>query len=170
VKRTRFDDSICPIARTTDLMGDWWTPVIMRDFLVGPRRFDQLQARLQVSRATLTQRLERLVAEGLLDKREYQSNPVRYEYFLTEKGKAFWAVLAAMWSFGEDWLFGEAGPTVALKERETGRRVKVAVVDAETGLPLDLTAVRMGRAQAVKAPELALPAQISVPDPYRLEA
>jgi DNA-binding HxlR family transcriptional regulator len=146
MKRTRFDDSICPIARTTDLMGDWWTPIVMREFLVGPRRFDQLQERLGVSRATLTQRLERLVQEGMLEKRQYQPNPPRFEYLMTEKGLAFWDVLAVMWKFGEDWLFGEAGPKVALKDRETGRRIKVAVVDSETGVPLDMRALRMGRA------------------------
>jgi DNA-binding HxlR family transcriptional regulator len=146
MKRTRFDDSICPIARTTDLMGDWWTPIVMREFLVGPRRFDQLQERLGVSRATLTQRLERLVQEGMLEKRQYQPNPPRYEYLMTDKGLAFWDVLAVMWKFGEDWLFGEAGPKVALKDRETGRRIKVAVIDSETGVPLDMRALRMGRA------------------------
>ncbi len=152
MKRTRFDDSVCPIARTTDLMGDWWTPVLMRDFLAGPRRFDQMQARLGVSRATLAKRLERLVAEDLLEKREYQSNPPRFEYALTEKGVAFWDVLAVMWSFGEDWLFGEAGPTVALKERESGRRVKVAVVDESTGKRIDMRTLRMGRATVAAAP------------------
>ena len=67
MKRTRFDQAPCPIARTTDLIGDWWTPVVMREAFFGCRRFDQFQARLGVSRATLTQRLERLVEEGLLE-------------------------------------------------------------------------------------------------------
>jgi DNA-binding HxlR family transcriptional regulator len=126
-------------------MGDWWTPILLREFLMGPRRFDQLQDRLGVSRATLAQRLERLVTEGFLDKREYQARPPRFEYALTEKGTAFWDVLAMMWSFGEDWLFGEDGPKVALKDRETGRIVKPIVVDAATKEPLDLSTVRMGR-------------------------
>jgi DNA-binding HxlR family transcriptional regulator len=146
MKRTRFDDNPCPIARTTDLMGDWWTPIVMREFLVGPRRFEQLQKRLEVSRATLTQRLERLVEEGMLEKREYQPHPPRFEYHMTAKGLAFWDVLAVMWRFGEDWLFGEEGPMVALKDRESGRRIKVAVVDEATGQPLDMRALRMGRA------------------------
>jgi DNA-binding HxlR family transcriptional regulator len=147
MKRTRFDDSPCPIARATDLMGDPWTPIVMREFLGAPRRFDQLQERLGVSRATLSQRLDRLVSDGLLQKTQYQPNPPRYEYSLTEKGTAFWSVLAAMWSFGEDWLFGETGPTVALKERESGRRVKVLVVDEATGKPIDMRTLRMGRAE-----------------------
>jgi DNA-binding HxlR family transcriptional regulator len=147
MKRTRFDDDVCPIARTTDLMGDWWTPVVMREFLAGPRRFDQLQKRLEVSRATLTQRLERLVEEGMLERRQYQPHPPRYEYLLTEKGLAFWNVLVAMWRFGEDWLFGEEGPTIALKDRDSGRRVKAIVVDEATGEPLDVRTLRVGRAK-----------------------
>lgn len=153
MRRTRFADDVCPIARTTDLMGDWWTPLVIREFLVGPRRFDQLQERLGVSRATLSQRLDRLVAEDLLSTRQYQDNPPRHEYVLTERGIAFWSVLAAMWQFGEDWLFGEAGPKVALKDRETGRRVRLKVVDADTGEPLDVRLVRMGRATTRPKPQ-----------------
>jgi DNA-binding HxlR family transcriptional regulator len=147
MKRTRFDDHVCPIARTTDLMGDWWTPIVMREFLAGPRRFDALQERLGVSRATLAQRLDRLVAEGMLERRQYNERPPRHEYLLTDKGLAFWDVLAVMWRFGEDWLFGEAGSSVALKERETGRVVKVAVVDESTGQKIDMRTLRMGRAE-----------------------
>jgi len=68
VKRTRFDQAACPIARTTDLIGDWWTPVVKCAAFFGCRRSDQFQARLGVNRATLTQRLERLVGESLLEK------------------------------------------------------------------------------------------------------
>jgi DNA-binding HxlR family transcriptional regulator len=147
MKRTRFDDNFCPIARTTDLMGDWWTPIVMREFLAGPRKFDELQERLQVSRATLTQRLDRLVSEGLLARQQYQPRPPRYEYVLTEKGKAFWAVLAAMWQFGSDWMFGDTGPAVTLKERSTGRPVRFAVVDRDTGEAVDVEKLRVGRAK-----------------------
>ncbi len=149
MKRARFADDVCPIARTTDLMGDRWTPLVMREFLVGPRRFDQLQERLGVSRATLSQRLDRLVAEQFLTTVQYQDNPPRHEYVLTDRGLAFWNVLAAMWQFGEDWLFGEFGPKVALEDRETGRRVRVAVVNADTGEPIDLLSVRVGRSKTL---------------------
>ncbi len=145
MKRTRFDDDICPVARTTDLMGDSWTPLILREFLAGPRRFEQLQERLGVSRATLSQRLDRLVTDGLLAKREYQPNPPRFEYLLTEKGIAFWSVLAAMWAFGDRWLFGESGAPLVLKDRETGRIVRSIVVDSQTREPIDVRTMRLGR-------------------------
>jgi DNA-binding HxlR family transcriptional regulator len=129
-------------------MGDWWTPIVMREFLAGPRKFDELQARLEVSRATLSQRLERLVAEGLLMKEQYQPRPPRYVYQLTDKGLAFWSVLAAMWQFGSDWMFGDEGPVLALKDRESGRRVEVAVVDWATGEPIEVGKLRLGRTSA----------------------
>ncbi len=88
MKQTRFDQAACPIARTTDLIGDWWTPVVVSEALFGCRRFDQFQARLGVNRATLTQRLERLVGESLLEKVAYQEHPLRYEYVPTTKGLA----------------------------------------------------------------------------------
>jgi len=80
VRRTRFDDWPCPIARATDLIGDWWTPLVMREFFYGRRRFDEIAESLQVPRAVLTARLGRLVEEGMLTRVAYQERPVRYEY------------------------------------------------------------------------------------------
>ena len=68
MRRTRFNRWPCPIARATDLVGDWWTPIVMREAFYGCRRFEEFQHRLGVSRATLVQRLNRLVAEGMLEK------------------------------------------------------------------------------------------------------
>jgi DNA-binding HxlR family transcriptional regulator len=142
MRRTRFEDWPCPIARTTDLMGDWWTPIIMREAFSGRRRFEQFQEALGVSRAVLTQRLTRLVDEGLLEKVLYAERPPRAEYRLTEKGRAFWDVLAAMWRWGDDWLF-EGGSPVMLVDRETGQEVRPLVVDERTGEPLDVRRVRL---------------------------
>ena len=138
MRRTRFDQDICPIARTTDLMGDWWTPVVMREAFYGCRRFEQFQERLGVSRATLTERLTRLVDEGMLDKVPYQTNPVRNEYRLTEKGRDFYSVLAAMFRWGDRWLFGEDGGTLEMADRTTGKAIVAQVVDEATGAPIDV--------------------------------
>lgn len=146
MRRTRFDDWPCPIARTTDLMGDWWTPLIMREAFGGTRRFDKFSESLDIPRAVLTTRLKRLVDDGMLDRIEYQTKPQRFEYALTDKGRDFWGVMAAMWRFGSDWMWpeGEEPPTV-LKDRETGAVVRPLVVDQATGEPLDVRKIRMGR-------------------------
>ncbi len=146
MRRTRFDDWPCPIARTTDLIGDWWTPLVMREAFAGARRFEEFQTALDAPRAVLTARLRRLCEEGLLDKVEYQAHPPRYEYRLTDKGRDFWAVLAAMWRWGSDWLWADdEQPPVVLKDRTTGDVVVPSVVDERTGVPIDVREVRVGR-------------------------
>jgi DNA-binding HxlR family transcriptional regulator len=142
MRRTRFDRAPCPIARTTDLVGDWWTPVLLRNAFFGQRRFDDFQRALGVPRAILARRLDRLVAEGLMAKVPYQERPLRHEYRLTDKGRAFFDVLAAMWRWGEDWLFEPGGPPVELVDRETGRPVRPVVVDERTGARLDVRRLR----------------------------
>ncbi len=148
MRRTRFDDWPCPIARTTDLIGDWWTPLVMREAFLGRRRFEEFQTALDVPRAVLTARLKRLCDEGMLERVEYQTNPPRYEYRLTRKGSEFWNVLAAMWRWGSDWLWPDGdGPPVELEDRVTGEVIRPVVVDERTGRPLELRQMRVGRRQ-----------------------
>ena len=142
MRRTRFDDAACPIARTTDLIGDWWTPLVMREAFSGRRRFDDFQAALEIPRAVLAQRLTRLVDEDMLTKVEYAAHPPRYEYRLTDKGRAFWDVLAAMWRFGSDWLWPN-GPEVTLMSRDTGAEIRPAVVDENTGERFNIRTIKM---------------------------
>ncbi len=78
----------------------------------------------------------------------YAERPLRYEYRLTEKGRAFWDVLAAMWRWGSDWLWEAKRPPVALVDRETEREVRPLVVDEHTGARLD---VRRLRVRAVRS-------------------
>lgn len=151
VRRTRFDKDPCPIARTTDLIGDWWTPVVMREAFFGCKRFDEFQERLAISRATLTERLTRLVEEGMLDRTAYQTKPVRYEYLLTDKGRSFFAVLAAMWAWGDRWMFDGQGATIELSDRNSKATLTPIVVDANTGLPIDLRNVRVRRKRRVES-------------------
>ena len=144
MRRTRFDDSPCPIARTTDVMGDWWTPMVMREAFYGARKFEEFQERLGVSRATLTQRLTRLVDEDFLNKVEYQDNPPRFEYRLTDKGRDFFNVLAAMWRFGEDWLFdSDNPPPLALARKDDGAYIRPVVVDANTGEEINIRTIKV---------------------------
>jgi DNA-binding HxlR family transcriptional regulator len=146
VRRTRFDEWPCPIARATDLIGDWWTPLVLRDLMFGAQRFEQLADSLGAPRAVLAARLKRLVDEAMVERTAYQQRPERFEYRLTDKGQAFGDVLLAMWRWGEDWMWADGEhPVVALKSRSTGERVTPVVVDEATGERLSMHTVRVGR-------------------------
>jgi DNA-binding HxlR family transcriptional regulator len=143
MRRTRFDRAPCPIARATDLVGDWWTPILLRNACAGQKRFDDFQRSTGVPRAILARRLARLVEEGLLTRELYQEHPPRHEYRLTDKGRAFFDVLAAMWRWGEDWLWPDGKAPVALVDRDTGKSVRPVVVDEHTGERIDVRRLRM---------------------------
>ncbi|MDJ0769684.1 MAG: helix-turn-helix domain-containing protein [Ilumatobacter sp.] len=144
MRRTRFDRAHCPVARTTDLLGDWWTPIVLRELLLGRRRFNDIQERLDISRATLSQRLKRLEAEQVVERVQYAEHPDRFEYRLTDKGRALWEVVVAMWQFGDDWMFAESsGAQIELIDKRTGQPIRAAMVDATTGEPLDLASTRV---------------------------
>lgn len=120
MQRTQFGDMACSIARTLDVMGEPWTPLILRDIYVGIARFDQLQADLGISRKVLTERLKWLVENGVLCREEYSSRPPRYEYVLTEKGLDLVDVLMVMVRWGDSWLAGDDGPPVLHRHRSCG--------------------------------------------------
>ena len=143
MRRTRFDDWPCPIARVNDLTGDWWTPLVLRELSFGKTRFDEIRRELGCSASVLTQRLNRLGDEGLVTRSPYQQHPTRYEYHLTDKGSAFWPVLAAMWRFGSDWLFDE--PPSDLIDNATGQVVRPVLTDELSGRPLALSDVHVAR-------------------------
>ncbi|NKY89227.1 winged helix-turn-helix transcriptional regulator [Nocardia veterana] len=136
MKRTTFATWPCSVARTVDLIGDWWTPLVLREAYYGTTRFDDFERILGLSRNVLTQRLARLVAEGMLEKVRYQDRPVRFEYRLTEKGRDFFPVLTAMMRWGDRWLAPEAGPPVVIHHETCGHDTHAEVVCAQCGEPL----------------------------------
>lgn len=93
----------CSVANAAEMISDAWTVLVLRDAFLGVRRFDEFVTSLGIARNTLTDRLERLVAEGIMRTEAYQDNPVRHEYRLTEMGKDLFDVLMTLWSFGERW-------------------------------------------------------------------
>jgi DNA-binding HxlR family transcriptional regulator len=109
MKRRTFADSICPIARSLDLVGEWWTFLILRNIILGgPARFDGLQRSLGISPDVLSSRLGRLVEEGVLARRQYSVRPPRDEYVATDKGRELLPVLVALAAWGRRWV--EGGP------------------------------------------------------------
>lgn len=143
MRRTSFAEWPCSVARTLDLLGDWWTPLVLREAFYGVRRFDAFQESLGIARNTLSDRLRRLVEEGLMAKRPYQTEPVRYDYVLTEKGADFFGVLMAMARWGDRWLAGEAGPPVILHHTRCGHDSHAEVVCANCREPLAAEETRL---------------------------
>jgi len=117
---TSLSEWNCSIARTLDVVGEWWTLLILRDAFRGTRRFDDFQASLGLARSVLTARLKKLTDAGVLDKRQYTEHPPRYEYRLTEKGRALFPVITALLRWGDDWAAGPSGPPVQLVHAPCG--------------------------------------------------
>jgi DNA-binding HxlR family transcriptional regulator len=99
--KNTYEGQVCSIARSLELIGERWTLLIVRDIFRGSRRFDDLQKGLGIARNVLANRLDRLVEEGILERRPYQERPPRDEYFLTEKGIDLWPVLVSLIKWGD---------------------------------------------------------------------
>ncbi|GAA4119696.1 winged helix-turn-helix transcriptional regulator [Streptomyces sp. NPDC058961] len=123
-QRTRLDDEHCAIAQALDVVGDWWTLLIVRDTARGVHRFDALQRELGMSRKVLAERLKLLVECGVLAREPYQERPVRYEYRLTPRGRALLPVLIALQDWGDTWVLGE-GETMATSTETSGETERV---------------------------------------------
>lgn len=104
MKHKSFEDMECPIAQSLELVGEWWTPLILRDVvMVGLTRFDDIQNNLGIAPTVLTSRLNHLVDTGLLERRQYCERPPRYEYIATTAAEEFEPVLKALFTWGMRW-------------------------------------------------------------------
>ena len=122
----------CPIARSLERVGEWWSILILRDAFYGLTRFDEFQKSLGVASNMLTRRLNALVEAGLLERRRYSEHPPRDEYVLTERGRDFQPVLLALLAWGNR-HFAVEGASVQLVNMRTGANVEPIVVDRYSG-------------------------------------
>lgn len=136
MRRTSFANWPCSVARTTDLLGDSWTPLVLREAFYGIRRFDEFQQELGIARNTLAERLRRLVEAGLLEKQVYETQPIRHEYVLTESGRDFYSVILAMTAWGDRWLTSEEGLPVVIRHETCGHDARAEVVCSHCKEPL----------------------------------
>jgi DNA-binding HxlR family transcriptional regulator len=118
-KHEQHEETLCPVARSTEMVGDRWTILVIRELVTGPARFHDLQAQTGATPQMLTARLKRMESDGLVERREYSRRPLRREYLLTEKGQEFFPVLLALRGWGEKWC---KGPTEGLAVRMTHRK------------------------------------------------
>jgi DNA-binding HxlR family transcriptional regulator len=132
MQRTSFGNMQCPIARSLERVGEWWSILILRDALQGLTRFDQFQKSLDIAPNMLTRRLNALVEGGLLERRRYSERPPRDEYLLTERGRDFRPVLLALLNWGNK-HFAPEGASVLLADSKTGAIADPVLVDRASG-------------------------------------
>jgi DNA-binding HxlR family transcriptional regulator len=125
----------CSIARSLDVVGEPWTPVIIRDIWLGRRRFDEIQRNLDISRKVLTERLKSLLEAGVVERRLYRRDPERYEYLLTDKGQELMNVLLALMAWGDRWVADDGAPML-LRHQACGKRTRAVVSCGCCGEPL----------------------------------
>ena len=135
MRRRTFDRMDCSIAKALDIVGDPWPILILRDALLGVRRFDVFSTRLGIPRATLSARLDHLCRRGVLEQRRYQDRPERMEYVLTAKGRALQPVVVTLMQWGDQWVRDDDPPTTIV-DGDTGATVDPVLIDRERGIPL----------------------------------
>ena len=149
MKPKSFAGMRCSIAGAMEAIGDRWAMLVLRDLMLGVRRYDDLRATSGIPTTTLATRLKHLEKHGLVEKRAYQQRPARFEYRLTPKGRDLWKVTTALREWGDRWdASGYGAPSVELVDRETGHDLVLGLIDAQTGQPLprERAAVRAGPA------------------------
>jgi DNA-binding HxlR family transcriptional regulator len=135
MQRIRFTAMDCPIARSLDRVGEWWSILILRDALGGMTRFEEFQKSLKIAPNMLTRRLNALVEAGFLTRRRYSEHPPRHEYIATERGRDFRPVLIALIAFGNR-HFAPEGASVAIVDAVSGGPAEPILVDRPTGRPI----------------------------------
>lgn len=136
MKRTDFSAMACSAARTLDIIGEWWTLLIIRDLFLGNRRFSGLQTGLGISKKVLTDRLETLLAEDIVEMKPYGEAGQRHEYHLTQKGRELGPVLLSLMAWGDKWVF-EGRVPVELTHKKCGHRTTAVTVCSCCGEPIN---------------------------------
>jgi DNA-binding HxlR family transcriptional regulator len=135
MQRKSFDKMPCPIARSLERVGEWWSMLIMRDALHGLRRFDEFRSSLGIAPNMLARRLTALVEAGMLERRRYSEHPPRDEYVPTARGRDFRPVLLSLLAWGNR-HFAPEGASVLLFDANTGAVADPILVDRVTGHPI----------------------------------
>jgi DNA-binding HxlR family transcriptional regulator len=141
--RKTFEGMNCSIARALDQIGEWWTLLIIRECTLGTTRFDEFQRRLGIARNVLTNRLNHLVEQEILEKKPIDANARLFEYRLTRKGEDLYPVLIALLQWADRWISLKSGPPVRLIEERTGKAVERVAIRAPGGAALGFREIRL---------------------------
>jgi DNA-binding HxlR family transcriptional regulator len=156
VKRTSFEDAECPIARSLDALGDWWSLLIIRDAFLGIRRFSEFQKSLGCAKNILTVRLRALVDHGILTMAPASDGSAYQEYLLTPKGRGVFPVLVALRQWSEEFSGEPSGFATLLVDRGNGRPVRKLELHADDGRVL-----HVGDTELRPNPKLKRPRSVS---------
>src|SRR5579864_6882794 len=135
MERKSFAEMNCSVAQCLEVVGEWWSLLIIRDAFLGVRRFDLFQEHLGISRNILTERLAGLVEAGIFDEVPYNERPLRHEYRLTERGRDLWPVVTAMRQWG-DRHAAPGGPPVQIVHKGCGQVSEAVMVCSSCGEPV----------------------------------
>lgn len=141
MERKSFSGMHCSVAQCLEVVGEWWTLLIVRDAFLGVTRFDEFQERLGISRNVLGQRLGRLVDAGVLTKVPYSEHPPRYDYRLTDRGRDLWPVINAMRQWGDKHV-APAGAPLQLVHTGCGHISEPQLVCSDCAEPIGADDVR----------------------------
>jgi DNA-binding HxlR family transcriptional regulator len=141
VERKSFAGMHCSVAQCLEVVGEWWSMLIIRDAFLGVTRFDDFQERLGIARNILNQRLTRLVEDGVLDKVPYSDHPPRYNYRLTAKGRDLWPIVTAMRQWGDKYAAPD-GPPLRVVHKRCNKTTEAIMTCSACGEPLTARDVR----------------------------
>jgi DNA-binding HxlR family transcriptional regulator len=134
--RTRFKHENCSVAQALEVLGDWWTLLVVREAFFGTRRFADFEKALGISKNILAKRLEHLVRYGVLERIDAGLHGVRYEYVLSPMGKDLATVLTALRQWADRWVVGPGNEPLLVYDRRTGRPIPRLRISGEDGQPL----------------------------------
>ena len=137
-QRTPFDNAPCSIARTLNIIGEWWTLLILRDLFYDIRKFSEIKEHLGISKKVLTNRLSTLLKNEIVRKKRYnpKENPPRYEYVLTKKGEKLFPILVSLMNWGDEHIFKGTNAPVRLVDKRSQKFIIPVLIDENTGKPI----------------------------------
>ena len=141
MQRTSFARMQCSLARGLELIGDWWSPLIVRDLFLGVTRFDELVEDLGISRNLLALRLRSLAANGIVERKAYRQRPTRYEYRLTAAGRDLVPAILALTAWGDRWAQPKEGSPILFVHKTCGHRFQPRVTCSACGEAVSADAV-----------------------------
>ena len=143
MERTSFAEMRCSLARGLELIGDWWSPLIIRDLFLGVCRFDELVEDLGLSRNLLASRLKRLVENGIVEKSAYRQSPPRYDYRLSPAGRDLVPAILALTAWGDRWARPKEGSPMLFVHATCGHRFSPLVACSACGAKIRAEAVEV---------------------------